>query len=166
MAHLGNGASMCALRDGKSVASTMGFTAVEGLMMGTRTGSLDPGVLLYLMEEKGMDARALSRLLYKESGLLGVSERSSDMRDLLRSDDTRAAEAVALFCYQARKHVGALVTVLGGIDTLVFTGGMGEHAVTIRSGISENLDHLGIELDAEANASNAGRPINSAVPIR
>jgi acetate kinase len=155
VAHLGNGASLAALREGVSVDTTMGFTPTGGLVMGTRTGDLDPGVLVYLCEHEGLSAEALSRLVNHESGLLGVSDLSSDMRDLLTSDDTRAAEAVALFCYQARKHVGALVTTLGGIDTLVFTGGIGEHAVTVRSGISENLDHLWIELDAEANASNA-----------
>ncbi|MFN3985806.1 MAG: acetate/propionate family kinase [Rhodocyclaceae bacterium] len=151
IAHLGNGASMCALRAGKSVASTMGFTAVEGLMMGTRTGSLDPGVLLYLMDEKGMDAKALTRLLYKESGLLGVSGISHDMRTLLASDAPEAKEAVALFCYRIARELGSLAAAAGGLDALVFTGGIGEHAAPVRERVVELAGWLGARLDKGAN---------------
>ncbi|HJV24379.1 MAG TPA: acetate/propionate family kinase [Aromatoleum sp.] len=157
IAHLGNGASMCALRDGKSVASTMGFTAVEGLMMGTRTGSLDPGVLLYLMEQKGMDAKALTNLLYKQSGLLGVSGISQDMRTLLASDAREAREAVELFCYRIAREIGSLAAAAGGLDALVFTGGIGEHAAEVRQRVAELSAWLGIEIDAEANARHAQR---------
>jgi acetate kinase len=155
VAHLGNGASMCAVRDGRSVASSMGFTALEGLVMGTRTGSLDPGVVLYLMDELGMDARAIERLLYRESGLLGVSGVSSDMRTLLASDDPRAAVAVDLFCYRAGREIGSLAAALGGLDALVFTGGIGEHAAPVRAKIVDGAAWLGVELDAEANARHA-----------
>ncbi len=157
IAHLGNGASMCALRDGKSVGSTMGFTAVDGLMMGTRTGNLDPGVLLYLMEEKGMDARALTRLLYKESGLLGVSGISQDMRTLLASDAPEAKEAVDLFCYRIARELGSLAAAAGGLDAIVFTGGIGEHAVEVRAKVAELSAWMGVKLDAEANARSASR---------
>ena len=157
IAHLGNGASMCALRDGKSVASTMGFTAVEGLMMGTRTGSLDPGVLLYLMEQKRMDAKALTNLLYKESGLLGVSGISQDMRTLLASDAREAREAVDLFCYRIAREVGSLAAAAGGLDALVFTGGIGEHAAPVRERVARLCGWLGVEIDAEANAAHAQR---------
>jgi acetate kinase len=157
IAHLGNGASMCALRDGKSVASTMGFTAVEGLMMGTRTGSLDPGVLLYLMEQKRMDAKALTNLLYKESGLLGVSGISQDMRTLLASDAREAREAVDLFCYRIAREVGSLAAAAGGLDALVFTGGIGEHAAPVRERVARLCGWLGVEIDADANAAHAQR---------
>lgn len=157
IAHLGNGASMCALRGGKSVASTMGFTAVEGLMMGTRTGTLDPGVVLYLMEQKGMDAKALTRLLYKESGLLGVSGISQDMRALLASTAPEAAEAVALFCYRITRELGSLAAAAGGLDALVFTGGIGEHAAVVRQKVCEQAAWLGVVLDSTANAANALR---------
>jgi acetate kinase len=157
IAHLGNGASMCALRDGRSVASTMGFTAVDGLMMGTRTGSIDPGVLLYLMEEHGMDARALTRLLYKESGLLGVSGISQDMRTLLASDAPEAAEAVELFCYRIARELGSLAAAAGGLDALVFTAGIGEHAAPVRARVAELSAWLGIRVDAAANAAHAAR---------
>jgi acetate kinase len=157
IAHLGNGASMCALRDGKSVASTMGFTAVEGLMMGTRTGSLDPGVLLYLMSEKGMDAAALTRLLYKESGLLGVSGISHDMRTLLASDAPHAREAVDLFCYRIARELGSLAAAAGGLDALVFTGGIGEHAGPVRAKVAALSRWLGIDIDPAANAADALR---------
>jgi acetate kinase len=161
IAHLGNGASMCALREGRSVASTMGFTAVEGLMMGTRTGSLDPGVLLYLMEQKGMDAAALTRLLYKESGLLGVSGISQDMRTLLASDAPEAAEAVNLFCYRIARELGSLAAAAGGLDALVFTGGIGEHAAPVRAKVGALSAWLGLSIDESANAE--GRPrIDSA----
>ena len=157
IAHLGNGASMAALRNGKSVASTMGFTAVEGLMMGTRTGSLDPGVMLYLMEQKGMDAKALTRLLYKESGLLGVSGISQDMRALLASDAPEAAEAVDLFCYRIARELGSLSAAAGGLDALVFTGGIGEHAAAVREKVVALSGWLGLKLDPAANARDARR---------
>lgn len=157
IAHLGNGASMCALREGRSVASTMGFTAVEGLMMGTRTGSLDPGVLLYLMEQKGMDAKALTRLLYKESGLLGVSGISQDMRTLLASNAPAAKEAVDLFCYRIAREIGSLAAAAGGLDALVFTGGIGEHAAPVREQVATLSAWLGVKIDAEANAAHASR---------
>ena len=157
IAHLGNGASMCALRDGKSVASTMGFTAVEGLMMGTRTGSLDPGVMLYLMEQKGMDAKALTNLLYKESGLLGVSGISQDMRTLLASSAPEAKEAVDLFCYRIARELGSLAAAAGGLDALVFTGGIGEHAAAVREKVAALSGWLGIDIDAGANAQHATR---------
>ena len=123
---------MCAIDGGRSVASTMGFTAVEGLPMGTRTGALDPGVVLYLMDELKMDARAIEKLLYQQSGLLGVSGVSTDMRTLLASDDPRAAFAVELFCYRIQRELGSLAAALGGLDALVFTGGIGEHAAPVR----------------------------------
>ncbi|WP_332672263.1 acetate/propionate family kinase [Aromatoleum sp.] len=157
IAHLGNGASMCALRDGRSVASTMGFTAVDGLMMGTRTGSLDPGVLLYLLEQKGMDAKALTRLLYKESGLLGVSGISQDMRTLLASDAPAAKEAVDLFCYRIAREIGSLAAAAGGLDALVFTGGIGEHAAPVRAQVATLSAWLGVKIDAEANSAHARR---------
>lgn len=157
IAHLGNGASMCALREGRSVASTMGFTAVDGLMMGTRTGSLDPGVLLYLMEQKGMDAKALTRLLYKESGLLGVSGISQDMRTLLASDAPAAKEAVDLFCYRIAREIGSLAAAAGGLDALVFTGGIGEHAAPVRERVAKLSAWLGVKIDAEANSVHATR---------
>ncbi len=157
VAHLGNGASMCAIRDGRSQASTMGFTAVDGLMMGTRTGNLDPGVLLYLMDYRKMDAKALTRLLYKESGLLGVSGISQDMRILLESPAPEAREAVELFCYRVVREIGSLAAALGGLDALVFTGGIGEHGAPVRESVCARLGWLGIELDAVANAANAAK---------
>lgn len=157
IAHLGNGASMCALRGGNSVATTMGFTAVDGLMMGTRTGNIDPGVLLYLMEEKGMDARALTRLLYKESGLLGVSGISQDMRTLLASDAPEAEEAVELFCYRIARELGSLAAAAGGLDALVFTGGIGENAAPVREQVGRLSAWLGVKIDADANAVHADR---------
>ena len=157
VAHLGNGASMAALVDGRSVASTMGFTAIDGLMMGTRTGNLDPGVLLYLMDNKGMDAKALTDLLYKKSGLLGVSGISQDMRTLLASDAPEAAEAVELFCYRIVRELGSLVAAAGGIDALVFTGGIGEHAAEVRKRVCAHLGWLGVTLDEAANRADATR---------
>jgi acetate kinase len=154
VAHLGSGASLCAMRDGKSVDSTLGFSGLDGLPMGTRSGALDPGVLLYFLQALGMDAKAIERLLYAESGLLGVSEISNDMRDLLASEDPRAAEAIDLFVYHIAKHLGALVAVLGGIDALIFTAGIGEHAAEIREQICRRSEWLGIRLDPAANASN------------
>jgi len=155
VAHLGNGASMCAMLNRRSQASTMGFTAVEGLMMGTRTGSLDPGVLLYLMDYDGMDVKALTNLLYKESGLLGVSGISQDMRELLASNRPEAAEAVELFCYRIVREIGSLTAALGGLDALVFTGGIGEHAAPVRERVCAHLRWLGVELDSASNAADA-----------
>jgi len=155
--HLGNGASMCAMQDGRSVASTMGFTAVEGLMMGTRTGSLDPGVVLYLMDQRGMDARAIERLLYHQSGLLGISGVSSDMRTLLESEHARARLAVDLYCFRIRRELGALAAVLGGVDALVFTAGIGENSAAIRARVLDDAAWLGVERDADAN--DAGGPL-------
>lgn len=152
IAHLGNGASMAAMVKGKGVASTMGFTAVDGLMMGTRTGSLDPGVMLYLMEHKGMGYKELTNLLYKESGLLGVSGISQDMRTLLASDKPEAQEAVELFCYRIARELGSLAAAAGGLDALVFTGGIGEHAAEIRNRVCLQAEWLGIKLSSDANA--------------
>lgn len=155
VAHLGNGASMCAMLGGKSQATTMGFTALDGLMMGTRAGAIDPGVLLYLMDYQGMDARALTRLLYRESGLLGVSGISQDMRELLASDRAEAAEAVELFCYRIVREIGSLAAAIGGLDALVFTGGIGERAAAVRHTVCRQLGWLGLEFDAAANAADA-----------
>ena len=157
IAHLGNGASMAAVRAGSGVDTTMGFTPTGGLMMGTRSGDLDPGVLLHLMSTKGLDARALDRVVNHEAGLVGVSETTNDMRALLaaRATDPRAALAVEMFCYHARKTIGALVAALGGLEMLVFTGGIGEHAAPIRAQICESLAHLGLIIDAERNAAHA-----------
>jgi acetate kinase len=155
--HLGNGASLCALDAGRSMATTMGFTALEGLPMGTRSGSLDPGVLLYLMNERKLDARAIETLLYKESGLLGVSGISSDMRVLLDSTDPHAREAVDLFCYRIGREVGSLAAALGGLDALVFTAGIGEHAVAVREAVCREAAWLGVELDTAANAAGGPR---------
>jgi acetate kinase len=157
VAHLGNGASMCAMKGLRSQATSMGFTAIDGLMMGTRTGSLDPGVILYLLENKGMGLKELTDLLYKQSGLLGVSGISQDMRTLLASDDSAAADAVELFCYRAITQIGSLAAALGGLDVLVFTGGIGEHSAEIRRRIVEGCAWLGLEFDAAANEANEVR---------
>jgi acetate kinase len=156
LAHLGNGASMCAMSNGRSIATTMSFTALDGLMMGTRCGAIDPGVLLYLIEHHGMNVRTLTRLLYEQSGLLGVSGISSDMRELLSSSDSRAAEALDLFVYRINRELGSLAAALGGLDALLFTGGIGENAASIRARICRDASWLGLELDEEANAR--GRP--------
>jgi acetate kinase len=155
--HLGNGASMCAIEGGRSIASTMGFTAVEGLPMGTRTGSLDPGVILYLMDERKMDARAVEKLIYNQSGLLGVSGISSDMRTLLASDDPRAKLAIDLYCYRIRREMGSLAGALGGMDAIVFTAGIGENSAEIRTRVCRDASWLGVELDAAANAKGGPR---------
>jgi acetate kinase len=157
VAHLGNGASMAAVRGGVGVDTTMGFTPTGGLVMGTRSGDLDPGVPLFLLEERGMSPTEVSDLLNKQAGLLGVSGTSADMRDLLdrEPDDGHAAEAVALFCYQAKKFLGALAAALGGLDALVFTGGIGEHSATVRERVCEGLEFLGIRIDPERNAAHA-----------
>lgn len=154
IAHLGNGASLAAVHDGRPVDTTMGFTPTGGLMMGTRSGDLDPGILVHLLVHHGFDAAAIERLVDHESGLLGVSGTTSDMKTLLETSavDPRAAEAVELFCHVLRKHVGALAAVLGGIDTLVFTGGIGERAAPVRAATCRGLAHLGIRIDAERNA--------------
>jgi len=157
VAHLGNGASMCAMVGRRSQATSMGFTAIDGLMMGTRTGALDPGVVLYLMQEKRMDAKAIEKMLYKESGLLGVSGLSQDMRTLLSSDEPHAREAVDLFCYRCVREIGALAACIGGLDALVFTGGIGEHAAEIRRRVVDALGWLGIEGDHAANAAGETR---------
>ncbi len=149
--HLGNGASMCALENGKSVTSTMGFSSIEGLVMGTRCGALDPGIILYLMDNRGMDVRAIEKLLYSQSGLLGVSGLSSDMRTLLASEEPRAKLAVNLFLYRIRRELGSFAAALGGIDALVFTGGIGENAAPIRERVCRDAAWLGVELDAVAN---------------
>ena len=158
LAHLGSGASLAAVRDGRSLDTSMGFTPAAGLVMGTRPGDLDPGVAAYLMDTEQLTAPQFNHLIHHESGLLGISETSSDMQDLLaaQATDERAAEAVALFCYQARKWVGAFAAVLGGLDTLVFAGGIGEHSAEVRARICEGLEFLGIELDAARNAAHAG----------
>jgi acetate kinase len=151
VAHLGNGASLCAMRSGRSVATTMSFTALDGLVMGTRCGAIDPGVLLYLIDRHGMNARSLERLLYQESGLLGVSGFSSDMRALLASSEPCAAEAIDLFIYRIKLELGSLAAALGGLDALVFTGGIGENAPSIRARVCQDARWLGLELDDEAN---------------
>jgi acetate kinase len=149
--HLGNGSSMCALQGGRSVASTMGFTAVDGLIMGTRCGAIDPGVILYLIDELGMDARAIEKLIYQQSGLLGVSGISSDMRTLLASEEPRAKLAVDLFVYRIGRELGSLAAALGGLDALVFTAGIGEKAGPIRERACAAGKWLGVDLDAMAN---------------
>jgi acetate kinase len=157
IAHLGAGASMTAVRNGVSLDTTMGFTPTGGLVMGTRSGDLDPEVVLYLLEERRLDATALRRLFTAEAGMLGVSGVSGDMRDLLEQSATnpRAATAVTLFCYQARKYLGALAAALGGVETLVFTGGIGERAIEVRQRICADLDFLGVRVDTARNAANA-----------
>ncbi|MEP7060794.1 MAG: acetate/propionate family kinase [Betaproteobacteria bacterium] len=155
VAHLGNGASMCAMVDGASVATTMGLTALDGLVMGTRTGSIDPGVLLYLQRERGMDEPALDDLLYRRSGLLGVSGISSDMRTLLASDDAHARFAIELFCYRAVREIGSLAAAMQGIDALVFTAGIGERAAPVRERVVASLAWLGFACAIDANARDA-----------
>ena len=153
--HLGNGASMCAMQGGRSLATTMGFTALDGLPMGTRCGSLDPGVILFLIDQRGMDVRAIERLIYSESGLLGVSGISNDMRTLLASDEPGARLAIRLFLYRIGREMGSLAAALGGLDAIVFTGGIGENAAPIREGVCRAAGWLGLELDPEANLRGA-----------
>lgn len=155
VAHLGSGASMCALRDGHSVETTMGFTALDGLPMGTRPGQLDPGVVLYLILQRGMSARAVSDLLYHEAGLKGLSGVSNDMRDLLGSDDPHAKLAVDHFVYRCGLNAGMLAAALGGIGAFVFTAGVGENSAPIRARIAESIAWLGAELDPAANSIGA-----------
>ncbi|XRD90827.1 acetate/propionate family kinase [Dyella nitratireducens] len=151
MAHLGNGASLCAMRHGRSIDTTMSFTALDGLMMGTRCGSIDAGAVLYLQQVGGLDAAAVEHMLYHDCGLLGVSGISNDMRTLLESRDLRAREAIDLFVYRIVKEVGALTAALGGLDALVFSAGIGEHAAPIRSDVCQALAWLGVEYDEVAN---------------
>ena len=157
LAHLGNGASLAAVRHGKSIETSMGFTPTAGLVMSTRTGDLDPGLVYYLARTEKMTAAQFQQMVAHESGLLGVSGTSSDLRDLLSQEagDVRAAEAVALFCYQAKKWIGSFAAALGGLDTLVFAGGIGENAPLIRERICDGLGFLGIELNQKRNAENA-----------
>lgn len=155
-AHLGNGASLCAMLAGQSVDTTMGFTALDGLVMGTRSGNLDPGVILYLEQERGLTTKQVEKLLYEQSGLLGVSGGiASDMRTLLHSDDPHAKEAIELFVYRIAREIGALTSALGGLDGLVFTAGIGEHAPEIRERVCAGLGWLDIALDGDANRRNA-----------
>jgi acetate kinase len=157
VAHLGNGASMAAIYEGRSLDTTMGFSPTGGLVMGTRSGDLDPGLLVYLIRERGLTPDDVGTMINQQSGLLGVSGISEDMQDLLQREarEVRAAEAVALFCYQARKYVGACVATLGGLDILVFTAGIGEHAAPVRERICAGLGFLGLELDPARNAQHA-----------
>jgi acetate kinase len=166
-AHLGNGASLCAVKDGRSVASTMGFTAVDGLIMGTRCGSIDPGVILFMMQQHRMDASAIEDLVYKKSGLLGVSGISSDMRALRASSDPAAKEAIALFVYRIVRELGSLVAALGGLDALVFSAGIGEHDALTRAEVVEGLHWTGAILDPARNARSEGliSADNSAIAI-
>ncbi len=155
--HLGNGSSMCAIAGGRSIASTMGFTAVDGLPMGTRCGSLDPGVILYLMDELKMDARAIEKLVYQQSGLLGMSGISSDMRTLEASDAPEAKAAIDIFVYRIGRELGSLAAALGGLDAIVFTAGIGENSRSLRSRVCRDATWLGVEIDAAANERNGPR---------
>jgi len=167
LAHLGNGASLCAMRHGRSVDTTMGFSALDGLLMGTRCGGLDPGAVLHLLQARGLTVPAVERLLYQESGLLGVSGISGDMRTLLASSDRRAREAIDLFIYRIAKEIGALASALRGLDALVFSAGIGEHAASIRAAVCEALFWLGIECDELANQQHQTliSTIHSAVRV-
>ena len=165
VAHLGHGASLCAMHRRRSVATTMGFTPLDGLVMSTRCGALDPGVLLYLMKEQGMDAARLERLLYRESGLLGVSAISGDMAELLGSSDARALQAVDLYVYRVRREIGSLAAALGGLDALVFTGGIGENAATIRGRVCAEAAWLGVRLDGTRNRSGGPRVSGADSPV-
>jgi len=155
--HLGNGASMCAIDGGRSVASTMGFTAADGLPMGTRCGNLDPGVVLYLMDELRMDARAIEKLIYQQSGLLGVSGLSSDMRTLEASAEPAARAAIDLFVYRIGRELGSLAAALGGLDAIVFTAGIGENSARLRERVCRDAAWLGVAFDAAANAAGGPR---------
>jgi acetate kinase len=167
VAHLGNGASMCAIRDGRSVASSMGFTALDGLPMGTRCGQLDPGVVLYLMQEKKLSGDEISNLLYKESGLKGLSGVSHDMRELEASDAPEAREAIGYFVFRIRRELGGLAAVLRGLDAVAFCGGIGENAWRVREQVLEGMEWIGIELDQDANKQNQQiiSAANSPVPV-
>jgi acetate kinase len=157
VAHLGNGSSLCAMREGRSVATTMGFTAVDGLMMGTRCGAIDPGVLIYLMDEHGMDARSLEDLIYKRCGLLGVSGVSSDMRTLRESKEPAAAAAIKLFVYRIVREIGSMVAAAGGIDAIVFTGGIGQNDAETRAEIAKGCQWLELVLDPSLNKAGVAR---------
>ncbi|MBZ9872827.1 acetate/propionate family kinase, partial [Mesorhizobium sp. BR1-1-9] len=157
VAHLGSGCSLCAMREGRSLDTTMGFTALDGLMMATRPGAIDPGVLLYLQQARGMSVKELETLLYHKSGLLGVSGVSADVRTLLGSKDPRAAEAIDLFTFRIAREIGAMGATLQGFEALVFTGGIGEHSWQIREAVCERLRWLDVLLDANANQSGKGR---------
>ncbi len=163
--HLGNGASLCAIHNGRSIASTMGFTAVDGLMMGTRTGSLDPGVLVYLMDSEGMDARAIEDLIYRKSGLLGVSGISSDMRTLRSSTAPEAGEAIALFIHRIVREVGSMAAAMGGIDGIVFTAGIGENDPDTRAEVAQGCAWLGVALDEALNKAGTGRISPDGSPV-
>ena len=154
VAHLGSGASMCAMKNSKSIASTLGFTALDGLVMGTRTGLIDPGVVLYLMQNKGMNDKDIEKLLYKESGLLGISGISNDMRVLLKSDKQSAKEAISIFVYRIKREIGSLMAAIEGLDAIVFTAGIGEKSSEIREMICKELIWLGVKLDKTANLGN------------
>jgi len=162
--HLGNGANLCALHEGRSVAATMGFTTLDGLLMGTRCGSVDPGVILYLMQMHRMDAKGIERLLYQQSGMLGVSGVSSDVRALLASEDPGARLAIDLYVYRIRREIGSLAAALGGLDALVFTGGVGENSAIIRARVCRDAEWLGVQLDEDANL--AGVRVMSAPSSR
>ncbi|MDF1855027.1 acetate/propionate family kinase [Pseudooceanicola sp.] len=157
VAHLGNGASMCGMKAGRSIASSMGFTALDGLPMGTRSGQIDPGVVLYLIEQEGLSPAEVTEMLYKRSGLLGLSGISHDMRQLLASDDPAARQAIEYFTFRIRRELGGLAAALGGLDALVFTGGIGENAAPIRAEVCAGMDWIGITLDAAANAGGANQ---------
>jgi acetate kinase len=167
LAHLGNGASLCAVHDGKSVASTMGFTAVDGLMMGTRCGALDPGVILYLLQEQHLDAAGIEDLIYRKSGLLGVSGISSDMRTLRGSSDPAAWEAIALFIHRIVREIGSMIAALGGIDALVFSGGIGENDSATRAEVVAGCSWFGAALDSQRNADGKGlvSANQSSIPV-
>src|ERR1700716_4085916 len=171
LAHLGSGASLAAVRDGRCIDTSMGFTPTAGLVMGTRSGDLDPGLVSYLALTDAMNATQFQTMVNHESGLLGISETSADIRDLLarESSDPRAAEALALFCYQAKKWIGSFAAVLGGVDTLVFAGGIGENAAPVRKRICDGLEFLGMEIDDDANGRHAQRisaDTGSSVTVR
>ncbi len=151
VAHLGNGASMCAIQDGRSIATTMGFSTVDGIPMGTRSGAIDPGALVHIALKEGLDAEGLLDLIYEGSGLLGMSGIGADMRTLLKSDAPEAAEAIEFFCYRINRELGSLTAALGGLDALVFTGGIGENAGGVRQTVCKHADWLGVELDEESN---------------
>ncbi len=168
VAHLGNGASLTAVRGGKSVDTSMAFTPAAGIPMSTRSGDLDPSLSWYLARTEQMTAEQFNHMANQESGLLGISETSSDMHELLsrEKNDIRAAEAVSMFCYQAKKWIGAFAAALGGLDTLIFSGGMGENSPPIRSRICAGLDFLGVELDQDKNAANAPVISKSSISVR
>jgi acetate kinase len=167
LAHLGSGSSLAAVRNGTCIDTTMGFTPTGGLVMGTRTGDLDPGVLIHLLRSEGLSADRLDRLVNKESGLLGMSETSADVRELQAhaSTDPRAADALAVYCYQARKFIGALAAALGGLDTLVFAGGIGENAPDIRARICDGLEFIGVRIAGERNSADAAVISAAGAPV-